>query len=131
METDERLEHGQYLLRTALAHMPKQGLDASDKREGDEKVNLKDKGDKNEEEETKKNIAFNESSNNLVYSVNLERSLYTYDKLDKLMGDILAKEREFLVLATNGEFIVRFWSFCYAGAGREAREGELLVLATE
>ena len=54
METDERLEHGQYLLRTALAHMPKQGLDASDKREGDEKVNLKDKGDKNEEEETKK-----------------------------------------------------------------------------
>ena len=54
METDERLEHGQYLLRPALAHMPKQGLDASDKREGDEKVNLKDKGDKNEEEETKK-----------------------------------------------------------------------------
>ena len=97
METDERLEHGQYLLRTALAHMPKQDLDASDKREGDEKVNLKDKGDKNEEE-AKKNIAFNESSNNLVYSVNLERSLYTYDKLDKLMGDILAKEREFLSL---------------------------------
>ena len=34
-------------------------------------------------------------------------------------------------MATEGELIVRFRSFCLAGAGREAREGELLVLATE
>ena len=38
---------------------------------------------------------------------------------------------EVLVMATEGELIVRFRSFCLAGAGREAREGELLVLATE